>query len=481
MVTQAPKRSAVLAAVAFTLSCLGLMIFVWTQFGGTVPYAPQGYRLNALFKETGLLVANADVRISGVDVGKVTNVQARGVNSYVTMNIEHQYAPIPVDTRAILREKTLLGEAYVELSTGNGSGPKFRDNGTIPSTQVESTQNLDQVLGSFNTQTQHNLQALLNGTYLALAGRGQDLNDALGNLDPSITELSAVVGVLNQQSGNVRSLISNSATVLTTLGDRSSQLQSLITAGDQVLSATAARNVALTQTVNALPPFLSGLRTTLGTLNTSLGLAKPSLAALKPVAPLLTPALHELIALSGPAIKLLREAPGLLDDANRALPAITRFTAAFHPALDQILPAAEQLAPVISFMGIYSKELTAAMANLGADLEGRSPSTSTQPVGNIPAGESAYLRAIIGVNDETLYGQKTREPTSRHNAYFSPGELANLASGLFSSDCNNVHNASDFPLLTSNVPCKVQPGFHWGSLAPTTPNGYYPHLTATKP
>ena len=40
---------------------------------------------------------------------------------------------------------------------------------------------------------------------------------------------------------------------------------------------------------------------------------------------------------------------------------------------------------------------------------------------------------------------------------------------------------SDFPLPSSNVPCKVQPPFHWGSIAPTTPNGYYPHLTATKP
>ena len=71
MVTQAPKRSAVLAAVAFALSCVGLIIFVWTQFGGTIPFAPQGYRVHALFKETGLLVPNADVRISGVNVGKV--------------------------------------------------------------------------------------------------------------------------------------------------------------------------------------------------------------------------------------------------------------------------------------------------------------------------------------------------------------------------------------------------------------------------
>jgi virulence factor Mce-like protein len=478
MVTQAPKRSAVFAAIAFTLSCVGLMVFVWTQFGGTVPFAPQGYRVHALFSETGLLVPNADVRISGVNVGKVADVQARGLNSYVTLNIDHQYEPLPADTRAILREKTLLGEAYVELSTGTRSGPQLPDGGSIPASQVQHTEQLDQVLGSFNTPTQHNLQAVLDGTYESLAGRGEDLNNVIGNLDPTLTELSAVVGVLNQQQGNLRSLISNSATVLNTLGDRSADLQSLINAGDQVLSTTAARNTDLTNTVNALPPFLSELRTTLTTLNGSLGLAKPSLQALKPVAPLLTPALADVISLSGPADRLLREAPALLSDANRALPAITRFTVAFHPAVDAILPAAQQLAPVIAFMGVYSKELVAAMGNLAATLQGEASANTAYPVGTAPAGMAHYLRAVIGVNNETAYGQSTREPTDRHNAYFSPGELANLASGLYSSDCNNVNNKAQVPVPSANVPCRVQPAFHWGKFAPATPSGYYPHLKA---
>src|ERR1700728_4146022 len=103
MVTQAPKKTAVFAAIAFSLSCIGLIIFVWTQVGGSIPFAPQGYRVKALFSETGLLVANADVRISGVKIGKVTAVQPRGIDSLVTIDIDHQYAPIPVNTRAILR------------------------------------------------------------------------------------------------------------------------------------------------------------------------------------------------------------------------------------------------------------------------------------------------------------------------------------------------------------------------------------------
>jgi phospholipid/cholesterol/gamma-HCH transport system substrate-binding protein len=471
MVTQAPKRSAVFAALAFTLSCIGLMIFVWTQFGGTIPFSAQGYRIHALFKETGLLVPNADVRISGVNVGKVTDVQARGVSSYVTMNIEHQYAPTPVDARAILRQKTLLGEAYVELSAGNGAGPKFKDGGTIPATHVEDTQALDQVLGSFNKQTQQNFQALLNGTGIALAGRGQDLGDAIGNLDPTFTELSAVVGVLNQQQADLQRLINSSATVLTTVGDRSADVQSLVRAGDQVFSTTALRNTELTATVNALPPFLRELRTTLGTLNTTLGIAKPSLAALRPVAPLLTPALSDVIQLSGPTVKLLHEAPSLLKAADAALPSIARFSTAFKPAVDAILPAAREVAPIITFLALYRQELVTAMANLAADMQGSAPAGTL-------SGSARYLRAAAEIGRESLFGQSVREPTNRDNTYFSPGELANIArGGLLSANCNNTGNVSQVPLMFGNVRCKQQPAFDWGNGIPST---YYPHLTRAR-
>jgi virulence factor Mce-like protein len=468
MVTQAPRRSAVIGALAFVFSCLGLMIFVWTQFGGTMPLAPRGYEIHALFKETGLLVPGADVRIAGVNVGKVNSVQARGVDSYVTMDLSRQYAPIPADTRAILRQKTLLGEAFVELSTGSASAPKFRDGATIPPSHVAQSQPLDKVLASFDRPTQHDLQQLLAGTYTSLAGRGEDLNNAIGNLDPAFTELAAVTGELNAQSGEVQRLIANSATVLGTLGDRSSELQTLVGAGNQVLSATAARSRALTATVEALPPFLAQLRTTLGTLNGTLGLAAPSLRDLRPVAPLLRPALSEVIALSGPAVTLLRQAPGLLRAAEGALPAITRFSRAFRPALDALLPAARELAPVISFIGLYHRELVAAMANLSADLEATA-------VANTDTRSAHYLRAISAINSESIYGQSVREPSNRENTYFAPGELAAIGrGGLYSASCANARNRAQVPTRATPVPCRVQPPVDWGH---GWGDAYFPHVT----
>jgi phospholipid/cholesterol/gamma-HCH transport system substrate-binding protein len=277
-----------------------------------------------------------------------------------------------------------------------------------------------------------------------------------------------MVGVLNQQQPSVRGVIANGATVLTTLGDRSAALRTLITAGEQVLSSTAARNAALTATVDALPPFLTNLRTTMLTLGGTLGYAKPSLDALRPVAPLLGQALHDLIRLSGPAVKLLHAAPGLIAAADRALPAVQRFTTAFRPAVDALLPAVRELAPTITFVAAYRQELVTAMADLAATLEASAPA-------NTPSGSASYIRAISMIGNESFYGQSVREPSNRNNAYFSPGELAKVGSGgLQSASCANTGNSAQVALGGGNVPCRVQPGFNWGhGILP----GYFPRLT----
>jgi phospholipid/cholesterol/gamma-HCH transport system substrate-binding protein len=466
MVTQAPKRLAVFVALGFTLSCIGLIAFVWTQFGGTIPFAAAGYRIKALFGESGLLVAGADVRISGVNVGRVTAVQPRGAKSLVTMRIDPQYVPIPRDTRAILREKTLLGEGFVMLSTGNRNAPALPDGGTLPASQVQPTQQLDQVLDSFGPRTQRNLRAILIGTGNALAGRGQTLNDAIGNLDPASAELAAIVGVLEDQQGNLRSLIADGATVLQTLGQRSADLQSLIVAGNRVLRTTAAEPRELTATVDRLSPFLVALRETLGRLNNTLGLARPPLAQLRVDAPLLPAALRRFDAALAPARELLSAAPPLLAAAERALPAIAAFAHAFRPAVDELLPAAQQISPVIDYIAEYRTELTTAMATLAATLQ----ATVT------PGGQDHYIRALSTIGRESLYGQPARDPTTRDNTYFAPGELANIArGGLKAASCANTTNPSTAPLAYSNVPCRVQGGYRWGNGIATA---YFPRLTA---
>ncbi len=69
------------------------------------------------------------------------------------MEIDPQFAPRPADTRAILRQKTLLGETYIELSPGSPTGPKLADGGSLPQGQIAPTVQLDQILSTFDPAT----------------------------------------------------------------------------------------------------------------------------------------------------------------------------------------------------------------------------------------------------------------------------------------------------------------------------------------
>src|SRR5947209_216417 len=127
MNTQAPSARRILTMLVFAGSCVGLLVFLWISFGGATPFAPRGYRLNAEFRQAPLLATQADVRISGVNVGKVVSVglDKRTGLTRAILEIDSRFAPRPADTRAVLRAKTLLGETYVELSAGSPNGPRL--------------------------------------------------------------------------------------------------------------------------------------------------------------------------------------------------------------------------------------------------------------------------------------------------------------------------------------------------------------------
>src|SRR5712692_647696 len=111
MQKQAPSVGRILTMVLFALSCFGLLLFLWLAFGGAIPLKPKGYRFSTSFLAGTQLAKEADVRISGVSVGKVKtiDVQSNG-RSKVVIELQRRYAPIPRDSKAILRQKTLLGE-----------------------------------------------------------------------------------------------------------------------------------------------------------------------------------------------------------------------------------------------------------------------------------------------------------------------------------------------------------------------------------
>src|SRR3954467_864057 len=146
MQKEGPSLGRIAAMVIFALSCFGLLTFLWISFGGSVPLKPKQYQLTINFPEATTLAEAADVRIAGVTVGKVRSKDLdKELNrTRVVLRIDPKYAPIPKDTKAILRQKTLLGETFVELAPGNPSSGKLADGGTLHNAQVDATHDPDQ-------------------------------------------------------------------------------------------------------------------------------------------------------------------------------------------------------------------------------------------------------------------------------------------------------------------------------------------------
>jgi virulence factor Mce-like protein len=458
MSKQAPSTGRILSMVLFAASCVGLLLFLWISFGGSVPLAPQGYRFSVEFNDAVQLAAQSDVRISGVSVGKVASVATdnhTGLKRAV-IQLDKQYAPRPINTRAILRAKSLLGETYVELSPGTASLPKIPDGGSIPPAQVAPTVGLDQILSTFDPVTRAAFQVWQQQDAIALTGRGQDFNAALAELYPFATNVDSVLAVLRRDSAATSTLLRDGGIVFSALSRSPAQLQGFIRNSNTVFQSTAARNADLAATVRAFPAFTVGLRLTVDRLTRFAVTTKPLIDELRPAAVQLTPALQA-TAVVAPELRNLLIDIGPLTAASKAgVPALQTFLNDSVPWLTRLKPYLGNLVPVIDYINSYRRELAAFFAN------GTATTNASQT--NISGSRILhYLRLSNPVNPEVLTSYQTRLQSNRGNPYMQPGGYQRLLQGLQVFG-NYLCTSNPLPTIGAAIPA---------SLAATLQSVYY--------
>lgn len=423
---QRPSNFAMLTMVAFTASCVGLLIFLWISFGGSLPLASQGYRFSVEFDQAVELASQAQVQISGVPVGRVVSLglDHRTGLSRAVIEINRQYAPRPADTRAILRSKTLLGETYVELSPGTPGGRTLPDGGNLPRAQVAPTVQLDQIFTALDPTTRQAFQTWMQQAGIALTNRGQQFNAAFANLYPFATNVQSVLAVLNRQSAATSTLLRDGGQVFSALSRSPSALQGFVTNSNAVFAATAARNTALANTIRAFPAFLAQTRSTVNRLATFSQTTKPLIDELRPAAVQLTPVLQSTAVLAPELRTLMTDLAPLTQASKAGFPALGRFLDESVPFLVALKPFLGNLAPVIDYINAYRREIAAFFANSAATTQGQLASAY--------GGNLHYLRISNPINPELLTAYAKRPSSNRSNAYMAPGGYNQLLSGLAS-------------------------------------------------
>ncbi len=176
-----------------------------------------------------------DIRIAGVKVGSVEDVEVAGPNRALVKFKVDADTVLNDATHAKIRYRNLLGQRYISLFQEGESGDRLEEDAKIPTGRTEPA--LD-------------LTVLFNGF--------KPLFEALSPDD--INKLSyEIVQVFQGEGGTLEGLLSSTASITQTLADRDKVIGDLLDNLDYVLDHVADRDQQLTRLIDSFRGLVGGL------------------------------------------------------------------------------------------------------------------------------------------------------------------------------------------------------------------------------
>jgi virulence factor Mce-like protein len=221
------RRPRILRAAAL-LVVLSLLTSACALFG-----IDERRTITATFAGANNLFEGSEVRILGLQVGRVLTIEPRGEVVVVEFEVEGD-RPLPADVRAELEPTSLLGERFVRLTPAYTDGPMF-DGDEIPLERTSVPVDVDDVLRSFEnflrSLDRDVLANLIDTLADTFAGQGDGINQLL-------EQGSESVRVLADSSEDLNDLVAEFASLNETLATR-----------DQVIGRTLERFSIVLQTL----------------------------------------------------------------------------------------------------------------------------------------------------------------------------------------------------------------------------------------
>jgi len=476
MIKQAPSAGRILTMAAFAVSCFGLLLYLWLSFGGTIPLKPKGYRFQVLLPadNSTRIGIPSEVRIAGVDVGHIVAKSQLGNGTLATVELDAKYAPLRSDAKAILRFKTLQGETYLSLTTGTKGAPAIPEGGRLADARVDRAVPLDEFLTVFDQRSRRAFQVWQQQLARGLAGRGNAVNDALGNL-PSFTQnVAGATGVLAVNQDALRRLVHDTGTVLGALGSNQDDLRRFVTGSEAVVRQTSAQRGALATAIGLFPRFLDESKATLADLRTFAPPADTLVRAATPLARELGPTVRAGQAVAPDLSQLFDQLPRLQRIARTAYPATAELTRQGGAVLRALEPVLAQVNPVLDWLQYHAQDVSDFIVNTPSAMAAR---TDPGPGG----GPGHYLRVVTVTGAESLGMQPRRGANTRGNSYIPAGVLGPFLQmkGIIPDwDCKPPgHETSYQKGLGGHPACYIAPPIDFQGRR----QGRFPHVEAKAP
>jgi len=333
-----------LAVLGLMVLAAGVAVYILSQQGFRFPLVEEGPKHISIELSDAQAVEPGQgqtVRVAGIEVGRISGVKLERGIANVDVELDHQYENlIREDATALLRPKTALKDMFIEVSPGTGkvvpAGGHISVGNTLPDT------NVDQILGSLDSDTRPYVKLLVSGGGEGLRDRGEDLREVFRRLEPVHRDLARVMRATAARRVALKRLVHRYGLLMTELGRHPDDLRRLVSASGSVFETLAGQEQNISASVAQLPG--------------SLDATQRALAEVRDFAPLLQSTLES-----------LREPIRQLPATNAAL---TPFLSGTTPALrDEIRPFVRTARPFTNDLRVAARDVAKATPDLTTALQ----------------------------------------------------------------------------------------------------------------
>jgi virulence factor Mce-like protein len=342
---------------AVTVLVVIVAVFLAYNANNGLPFVST-YDLQARVPNADALVKGNEVRIGGVRVGTVREVvpvqlEDGEVAAELTLRLDKSVEPLPVNSTITVRPKSALGLKFLQITPGDSS-QGFEAGETIPvASATPEPVDIDEFFNMFDKPTRDAIRQTQAGFGNALAGRGPQLNEAIGAIRRAVENgqpaLRKIVEPSTNFAGFWEALEAFSATVAPVAETQAQMFVAL----DRTFAAFArVSRPYIQETIEKSPPTLDEVNADLPAIRPFLRSSarfftalRPGAKALAETSPVIAESLHA-------GIPVLNASPVLNNQLQPTAEALVDFQEApgVFNGLDLLIDTNQVLKPSLNYI-----------------------------------------------------------------------------------------------------------------------------------
>jgi phospholipid/cholesterol/gamma-HCH transport system substrate-binding protein len=292
--------------IALVLAAVAVLVVVLATRDGD----DDAYVVRAVFDSGGFMVKGELVRVAGADVGEIESVdvtlpgeissyedgrpQAISGKAVIVMRInDPSFQDFRRDASCHIRPQSLIGEKFVDCrptlprAPGSPPPPLLRE---IPEGQPGEGQYLlplennstsvdPDLINDINSLPYaQRFRLILNELGASLAGRGEDIREAVKRANPALRDAGRLIGILDEQREQLTQLAADSEEILGPFSREREHVAGFFANAGAAGEASSERGDELEESLRKFPEFLRQFRATMRSLGAFSDAASPVFA-----------------------------------------------------------------------------------------------------------------------------------------------------------------------------------------------------------